>query len=87
VKNTENIAGAVRKEEQGTAVMSYATLSDRNGYGARPNMYAGDGTEAMYDAPYEEAPRIISSGASSHYEPSPVGTRNAGITINGVAVR
>lgn len=88
MKNTENIAGAVRKEEQGTAVMSYATLSDRNGYGARPNMYAGDSNEGVYDAPYEESPRSLSSGGSSHYEPSPVGGRNgATVTINGVAVR
>lgn len=88
MKNTENIAGAVRKEEQGTAVMSYATLSDRNGYGTRPNMYSGETAEGVYDAPYEESPRSLSSGGSSHYEPSPVGSRSAGaITINGVAVR
>lgn len=92
VKNTENIEGAVRKEEQGTAVMSYATLNDRNGgyQGAHPNMYENV-HEGDYDAPYEDSNhhhhRSVSSG-SSHYEPSPVGVRNGNVvTINGVSVR
>lgn len=90
VKNTENIEGAVRKEEQGTAVMSYATLNDRNGgyQGAHPNMYENV-HEGEYDAPYEDSGhhRSVSSG-SSHYEPSPVGVRNGNVvTINGVSVR
>ncbi|KAK6627548.1 hypothetical protein RUM44_010026 [Polyplax serrata] len=93
VKNTENIEGAVRKEEQGTAAMSYATLSDRNGVygGPLPNMYENVHDDRMYDAPYEESrrrPQRSVSSNSSHYEPSPVGRRNRNmVTINGVAVR
>lgn len=92
VKNTENVESAERKEERNAAVMSYATLSDRTGYGTRvpplPNMYENDdGDENMYDAPYDESGRD-----SGTYEPEPIG-RNGGVgganmvTINGVSVR
>lgn len=80
VKNTENIEGATRKEDQNAAVMSYATLND--GTGNHNNIYENiHETEDMYDAPYEE---------TSHYEPSPISRRmngSATVTINGVAVR
>jgi len=77
VKNTENVEGAVRKEEQSAAVMSYATLSNGNHHN---NIYDNiRGHEEMYDSPYEQ---------TSHYEPSPVSRRSskATVTINGVAV-
>lgn len=76
VKNTENIQGAIRKENQNAAVMSYANLNGDNS-----NIYENiHEPETMYDAPYEE---------TSHYEPSPVSRRSNGatVTINGVAVR
>lgn len=79
VKNTENIEGAVRKEEHNAAVVSYATFND--GTGNHHNIYENiHETEDMYDAPYEE---------TSHYEPSPISRRSNGptVTINGVAVR
>ncbi|KAL1116999.1 hypothetical protein AAG570_004327, partial [Ranatra chinensis] len=80
VKNTENIEGAIRKEDQNAAVMSYANLTDgTTGNNIYENIHE---SEEMYDAPYEE---------TSHYEPSPVSKRsNHGgptVTINGVAVR
>ncbi|GLV42687.1 furrowed [Carabus blaptoides fortunei] len=84
VKNTENVASAERKEDRNAAVMSYATLSDRNGYvhsGLAPNIYENMHEDNLYDAPYEETGR-----ASSTYEPEPVRRPN-NITINGVAVR
>lgn len=63
--------------------MSYATLSDRNGY-SHSNIYENIHDDNMYDAPYEETGRRH----SGNYEPEP-GDRLAGsgITINGVAVR
>lgn len=67
--------------------MSYATLSDRNGY-AHPNLestniYENIHEENLYDAPYEETSRD-----SGTYEPEPMERiyGNA-ITINGVPVR
>ncbi|XP_018565850.1 sushi, von Willebrand factor type A, EGF and pentraxin domain-containing protein 1 [Anoplophora glabripennis] len=87
VKNTENVEGAERKEDRNAAVMSYATLSDRNGY-AHPNLestniYENIHEENLYDAPYEETSRD-----SGTYEPEPIERiyGNA-VTINGVAVR
>lgn len=47
VKNTENIEGAERKEDQNAAVMSYATLHDANGR----HMY-DHVTDNVYDSPY-----------------------------------
>lgn len=86
VKNTENIEGAERKEDRNAAVMSYSTLSDRNGYNhshLTPNLYENMHDENMYDAPYS-----ISSRDSGTYEPEPVGRPNGNmVTINGVAVR
>lgn len=85
VKNTENVASAERKEDRNAAVMSYATLSDRNGYGHHfpPNIYENIHGENMYDAPYEETGRD-----SGTYEPEPIGRPNGNmVTINGVAVR
>lgn len=75
VKNTENIQGALKKEDQNAAVMSYANLNDGTG-----NIYENiHETEDMYDTTYEE---------TSHYEPSPVSPRTHNtVTINGVAVR
>jgi hypothetical protein len=85
VKNTENVQGAVRKEDQNAAVMSYATLNDGNSYGmpTHPNIYENIHDDNMYDAPYEET-----SHRNHHYEPTPIsrGTRPM-VTINGVAVR
>lgn len=82
IKNTENVEGAERKEDRNAAVMSYATLSDRNGY-SHSNIYENIHDENMYDAPYEEA-----NHSSGTYEPEPSDrhTENS-ITINGVAVR
>ncbi|CAG9857786.1 unnamed protein product [Phyllotreta striolata] len=83
VKNTENVEGAERKEDRSAAVMSYSTLTDRNG--GCGNVYEninGGGDENVYDAPYEETGRR----SSGEYEPEPVGRTN-GVTINGVAVR
>lgn len=84
VKNKENVEGAERKEERNAAVMSYATLSDRNGFTAgQPNLYENI-HENMYDAPYEEGGRRD----SGTYEPEPVSRTNGNVvTINGVAVR
>lgn len=84
VKNKENVEGAERKEERNAAVMSYATLSDRNGFTAgQPNLYENI-HENMYDAPYEEGGRRD----SGTYEPEPVSRTNGSVvTINGVAVR
>lgn len=86
VKNTENVEGAERKEDRNAAVMSYATLSDRNGYISShmpPNIYENIHDENMYDAPYEEARRD-----SGTYEPEPSGREIKNfVTINGVAVR
>lgn len=85
VKNTENVEGAERKEDRNAAVMSYATLSDRNGYSHThyPNIYENIHDENMYDAPYEETGRN-----SATYEPEPIGRPNGNmVTINGVAVR
>lgn len=70
--------GAVRKEEQSAAVMSYATLN--NGTNHHHNIYDNiHENDEMYDSPYEQ---------TSHYEPSPVSRRSnkATVTINGVAV-
>lgn len=86
VKNTENVEGAERKEDRNAAVMSYSTLSDRNGYShshLTPNIYENIHDENMYDAPYEETSRD-----SGTYEPEPIGRTNGNmVTINGVAVR
>ncbi|KAF5269538.1 hypothetical protein FQA39_LY08727 [Lamprigera yunnana] len=86
VKNTENIEGAERKEDRNAAVMSYATLSDRNGYmhsPITPNLYENMHDENMYDSPYEETGRD-----SGTYEPEPIGRVNGNtVTINGVHVR
>ncbi|KAJ8969501.1 hypothetical protein NQ314_001726, partial [Rhamnusium bicolor] len=78
--------GAERKEDRNAAVMSYATLSDRNGY-THPhlatNIYENIHEDNMYDAPYEETSRD-----SGTYEPEPIGRSNGNvITINGVSVR
>lgn len=84
VKNTENVESAERKEDRNAAVMSYSTLSDRNGYlhsPITPNIYENIHDDNMYDAPYEETGRD-----SGTYEPEPVRRQNV-ITINGVAVR
>ena len=64
--------------------MSYATLSDRNGYGGHPTMYENmHDHENMYDAPYESGRRD-----SGEYEPEPIGRMNGNnVTINGVAIR
>lgn len=64
--------------------MSYATLSDRNGYthGQIPRMYGNINGESLYDSPYEETGRD-----SGTYEPEPVGRNGSVVTINGVAVR
>ncbi|XP_057653656.1 sushi, von Willebrand factor type A, EGF and pentraxin domain-containing protein 1 [Diorhabda carinulata] len=84
VKNTENVEGAERKEDRNAAVMSYATLTDRNGYSnGNSNLYENIHDENVYDAPYEETGRR----SSGEYEPEPVGRTGNGITINGVAVR
>ncbi|GLH11061.1 Locomotion-related protein Hikaru genki [Gryllus bimaculatus] len=87
VKNTENIEGALRKEDQNAAVMSYATLNGSGSYGMpnHPNLYDNvNDSENMYDAPYE-----VAGPLSHHYEPSPMGRDLSGpmVTINGVAVR
>jgi len=86
VKNTENVEGAVRKEDQNAAVMSYATLNDGNSYGMpnHTNIYENIHEDNMYDAPYEET-----SHHHHHYEPTPIsrGTMRPMVTINGVAVR
>ncbi|XP_008192271.2 sushi, von Willebrand factor type A, EGF and pentraxin domain-containing protein 1 [Tribolium castaneum] len=82
VKNTENVEGAERKEDRNAAVMSYATLSDRNGH-LPPNIYENIHDENMYDAPYEETSRD-----SGTYEPEPISWKNGNmVTINGVSVR
>lgn len=78
MKNTENIEGALRKEDQNAAVMSYSNLTDGQGQNIYENIHE---PEEMYDAPYEE---------TSHYEPSPISRRSNGgatVTINGVALR
>lgn len=86
VKNTENVEGAERKEDRNAAVMSYATLSDRNGYlhtHIPANIYENIHDENMYDAPYEETSRD-----SGTYEPEPISRANGNvITINGVSIR
>ncbi|KAJ8968851.1 hypothetical protein NQ317_005360, partial [Molorchus minor] len=86
VKNTENIEGAERKEDRNAAVMSYATLSDRNGYThghLPPHIYENIHEENLYDAPYEETRRD-----SGTYEPEPLSKPNGiGVTINGVPIR
>lgn len=85
MKNTENVEAAERKEDRNAAVMSYATLSDRNGYPmhlAGTNIYENIHDENMYDAPYEETSRD-----SGTYEPEPIGRNGNVVTINGVAVR
>lgn len=74
VKNTENVEGAVRKEEQNTAVMSYASLSDVQ------NHIYDSVTDYTYDEPnsyYEPSP--VSKAKSDH--------SGATVTINGVAIR
>lgn len=85
VKNTENVEGAVRKEDQNAAVMSYATLNDGSAYGMpnHTNIYENIHEDNMYDAPYEE------TSHRHHYEPTPIsrGTMRPMVTINGVAVR
>lgn len=81
VKNTENVEEAERKEDKNAAVMSYATLSDRNGH---RNFYENIHEENLYDAPFEES----RSREGSEYEPEPVGrAHDNGITINGISVR
>lgn len=78
VKDTENIQGAIRKEDQNAAVMSYANLTDGQGNNIYENIHEN---EEVYDSPYEEA-------GHSHYESSPVSKRsNNTVTINGVSVR
>lgn len=64
--------------------MSYATLSDRNGYGHThlPRMYENMHSDSLYDSPYEETGRD-----SGTYEPEPIGRNGNVVTINGVAVR
>lgn len=78
VKNTENVQGANKKEEEGAAAMSYASLSDGNASNIYEHIPGSE--ESMYDSPYE---------GLSHYEPSPISGRSnaATVTINGVAVR
>lgn len=74
VKNTENVEGAVRKEEQNTAVMSYASLSDVQ------NHIYDSVPDYTYDEPtsyYEVSP--VSKAKSDH--------SGATVTINGVAIR
>lgn len=85
VKNTENIEGALQKENQNAAVMSYATLNGGSGYGMPPQGPMYDNMhENLYDAPYE-----ITGRRNHHYESTPIGRdRNSSmVTINGVAVR
>ncbi|XP_026500881.2 sushi, von Willebrand factor type A, EGF and pentraxin domain-containing protein 1 [Vanessa tameamea] len=86
VKNTENIEGAERKEDQNAAVMSYATLHDTNGRHIYDHV-----TDNLYDSPYSEslaenAAYGRRSDTDSAYEPEPTGP-SAVVTINGVAVR
>lgn len=83
IKNTENVEGAERKEDRNAAVMSYATLSDRNSYASTiNNTYENIHDENLYDSPYEDGKRYAA------YEPEPMGkTTEDGITINGVSVR
>lgn len=86
VKNTENIEGAERKEDQNAAVMSYATLHDTNGRHLYDHV-----TDNVYDSPYSEhlSDNTVygrRSDTDSAYEPEPTGP-NAVVTINGVAVR
>lgn len=83
VKNTENVEGAERKEDRNAAVMSYATLSDRNSYNSTVNnTYENIHDENLYDSPYGEGKHY------SAYEPEPMRkTTDDAITINGVAVR
>lgn len=86
VKNTENVEGAERKEDQNAAVMSYATLHDTNGRHIYDHV-----TDNVYDSPYSErlADNVAygrRSDTDSAYEPEPTGP-NAVVTINGVAVR
>lgn len=86
VKNTENIEGAERKEDQSAAVMSYATLHDTNGRHIYDHV-----TDNLYDSPYSEslaenAAYGRRSDTDSAYEPEPTGP-SAVVTINGVAVR
>ncbi|KAJ2954182.1 hypothetical protein O0L34_g2416 [Tuta absoluta] len=91
VKNTENVEGAERKEENNAAVMSYATLHDTGRH-----LYDRVG-DNVYDSPYAEhvadnaayahhTRRDADSPSPSPYEPEPTG-RGAVVTINGVAVR
>lgn len=85
MKNTENVEGAERKEDRNAAVMSYATLSDRNGYAHThlpPNLYENIHDDVMYDSTYDE-----SSRDSGTYEPEPIARNGNMVTINGVAVR
>ncbi|XP_063372813.1 sushi, von Willebrand factor type A, EGF and pentraxin domain-containing protein 1 isoform X1 [Cydia amplana] len=86
VKNTENIEGAERKEDQNAAVMSYATLHDSNGRHIYDHV-----SDNVYDSPYSDhladnAAYGRRSDTDSAYEPEPTGP-NAVVTINGVAVR
>ncbi|XP_022905364.1 P-selectin [Onthophagus taurus] len=82
VKNTENVESAERKEDRNAAVMSYATLSDRNGYASQISKNLYENAETLYDSPYDESGRD-----SGTYEPEPVGRNGNMVTINGVAVR
>lgn len=86
VKNTENIEGAERKEDQNAAVMSYAALHDTNGRHIYDHV-----SDNVYDSPYSEslaenAAYGRRSDTDSAYEPEPTGP-SAVVTINGVAVR
>lgn len=94
VKNTENIEGAERKEDQNAAVMSYASLHDgMNGF--RGNHLYDHVQDNVYDAPYGD--HLTDNNAYNHsqsgdsdttYEPEPgVHGNGAVVTINGVAVR
>lgn len=79
IKNTENIQAANKKEEEGAAAMSYASLSDGNASNIYEHIPGNE--DSMYDSPYE---------GLSHYEPSPTyscANSAATVTINGVAVR
>lgn len=86
MKNTENIEGAERKEDQNAAVMSYATLHDTNGRHIYDHV-----TDNLYDSPYSESLAENTAygrqgDTDSAYEPEPAGP-SAVVTINGVAVR
>lgn len=95
VKNTENIEGAERKEDQNAAVMSYASLHDGTN-GVRGNHIYDHVQDNVYDAPYGDNltdnhtyNQSQSGDSDTTYEPEPQTGYgpNAVVTINGVAVR